>query len=154
MKNKLNRSTRGMDKYLDLKKDYEENPSRLFDSLPLFYRIMYLDEPNPWVNEINRFDFLGLVSLSSDIEEFKCLENTGFEFKEIKLCQRNDSLILKLEDFFLINILKKKGITLLLKNLFWPWHIMVEYIWPLMKIKSYNFCIISYLLIKASFAYN
>lgn len=92
MKNKLNRSTRGMDKYLDLKKDYEENPSRLFDSLPLFYRIMYLDEPNPWVNEINRFDFLGLVSLSSDIEEFKCLENTGFEFKEIKLCQRNDSL--------------------------------------------------------------
>lgn len=62
---KLSKSTRGVKHYLNLKKDFESDKERLAISLPLFLRIMYLDQPNPWLNEINRFDFIHLFVTNS-----------------------------------------------------------------------------------------
>jgi hypothetical protein len=55
MKKDLTRNTHGIAHFLNLKSDFKNDSDFIFNSLPLFYRIMYIDQPNPWVNQINSF---------------------------------------------------------------------------------------------------
>ncbi|WP_333696496.1 hypothetical protein [Flavobacterium sp.] len=95
-KNSLSRNDRGVKHFLYLKKDFENDVERLSISLPLFVRIMFLDEPNTWVKEINRFDFIRLAALDHEFgnldkeirNNFKyCskFDKSGKQFKEIDL---------------------------------------------------------------------
>lgn len=106
MKKDLNRNTRGIKHYLNFKKDYEEDSDRLFDSLPLFYRIMFLDQPNPWIQQINRFDFLRLAVVSSDFNDFQKILIGNFHFKKIQPSDKKSIIELQLNDFFQSVILK------------------------------------------------
>ncbi|WP_139230215.1 hypothetical protein [Lishizhenia tianjinensis] len=108
MKKDLNRKTRGINHYLHFKSDYEKKSDRLFNSLPLFYRIMYLDQPNPWVNEINRFDFIRLATLSAKFNVYQPIKIANFEYKRITPNSKKDILEIKLDEFFNSNILKYK----------------------------------------------
>lgn len=106
MKKDLNRKTRGIYHFMNLKKDFEEESSRLFDSLPLFFRIMYLDQPNPWVKQLNRFDFLRLAIISSEFQEYQKILIGGFQFKKIEPVDKKSIIEIPLSDFFQSNILK------------------------------------------------
>jgi hypothetical protein len=106
MKKNLNRNLRGVKHYLNLKKDFESESDRLFDSLPLFYRIMFLDQPNPWIEQINRFDFLRLAVVSSDFNDFQKTLMGKFHYKKIEVIDKKRILEIKLEDFFQSIILK------------------------------------------------
>mgnify|MGYP006157213883 CR=1 FL=1 len=106
MKKDLNRNTRGVKHYLNLKQDFENESDRLFDSLPLFYRIMFLDQPNPWIQQINRFDFLRLAVVSSDFNDFQKTLIGKFLYKKIDVIDKKMILEIKLEDFFQSTILK------------------------------------------------
>ena len=106
MKKDLNRKTRGINHYLHLKSDYKKKSERLFNSLPLFYRIMYLDQPNPWINKINRFDFIRLATVSAKFNAYQQIEIAGFEYKRISPDSKKDLLEIKLDDFFQSDILK------------------------------------------------
>ncbi|MBL7810820.1 MAG: hypothetical protein JNL57_01235 [Bacteroidetes bacterium] len=108
MKKDLSRNTRGINHYLHFKSDYEEKSERLFNSLPLFYRIMYLDQPNPWVNEINRFDFIRLATVSGSFHKYQQIQIADFEYKRITPESGMDIHEIKLNDFFQSNILKHK----------------------------------------------
>ncbi|MCS4434275.1 hypothetical protein [Aquiflexum gelatinilyticum] len=109
MKKDLNRKTRGINHYLHFKSDFENESDRLFNSLPLFYRIMYLDQPNPWVNQINRFDFIRLATISAEFEKYQLIQIAEFEYKKINPNSKKDICEIKLDDFFSSNILKSKG---------------------------------------------
>jgi hypothetical protein len=106
MKKDLNRNTRGVKHYLNLKQDFEIESDRLFDSLPLFYRIMFLDQPSPWIQQINRFDFLRLAVVSSEFDDFGKILIGKFSYKKIKVSDNKKKLEIKLEDFFQSTILK------------------------------------------------
>jgi hypothetical protein len=69
---------------------------------------MYLDQPNPWVNEINRFDFIRLATVSAEFEHYQSIQIAEFEYKKINPGFRKDILEIKLDDFFSSNILKYK----------------------------------------------
>ncbi len=106
MKKDLSRQTRGIKHFLNLKKDLEQESDRLFDSLPLFYRIMYLDQPNPWVKQINRFDFLRLAVVSSEFQTYQKVQIGGFQVKRIQPTDKKSIIEIPLSDFFQSNILK------------------------------------------------
>lgn len=99
MKKDLNRNTRGINHFLHLKSDFENDSERLFNSLPLFHRIMYLDQPNPWVEQINRFDFLRLATLSSDFDIYQKINIGNFKYKRITPLNKIDIIELELADF-------------------------------------------------------
>lgn len=109
MKKDLNRKTRGINHYLHFKSDFLKESERLFNSLPLFYRIMYLDQPNPWINQINRFDFIRLATVSSEFDKYQPIQVAGFEYRKINPGSKKDISEIKLDDFFSSNILKFIG---------------------------------------------
>lgn len=106
MKKSLKRTDRGLSHYRDLKKDLESNDERISKSLPLFIRIMYYDT-NPWIKQINRFDFLRLASLDEDFGKIDTKINN-----QVSYCSRispgtKNHLEIPLNDFFerdIINI--------------------------------------------------
>lgn len=106
----LNRNTRGINHFLHLKSDYDNDSERLFNSLPLFFRIMYLDQPNPWVNQINRFDFLRLATLSSEFISYQKIKIGEFEYKKIIPTNKKDITELVLTEFLSSVVLKKDNI--------------------------------------------
>jgi hypothetical protein len=104
----LNRNTRGVNHYLHLKSDFENDYDRLFNSLPLFFRIMYLDQPNPWINQINRFDFIRLATLSSEFISYQKIKIGDFEYKKINPTNKKDIIEVGLSEFFSSSVLSKK----------------------------------------------
>lgn len=70
---------------------------------------MYLDQPNPWVNEINRFDFIRLATVSAKFHLYQQIKIADFEYKRITPDSKKDILEIKLDDFFQSNILKHKN---------------------------------------------
>ena len=110
MKKDLNRNTRGINHYLHFKSDYENDSDRLFNSLPLFFRIMYLDQPNPWVNQINRFDFLRLATLSSEFKSYQKVKIGEFEYKKISPTGKKNISEVILSEFLSSVVLKKANI--------------------------------------------
>lgn len=107
-RNSLNRHDRGVTHFLNLKKDYENDSDRLIISLPLFIRIMFLDQPNPWVKEINRFGFIRLAALHNEFGLFdKVIGNnfrycskfsrTGNQFQEITLENFLQTIIVEID---------------------------------------------------------
>lgn len=70
---------------------------------------MYLDQPNPWVNEINRFDFIRLATVSENFHAYQQIKIADFEYKRITPDSKKDIHEIKLNDFFLSNILKHKN---------------------------------------------
>lgn len=67
---------------------------------------MYLDQPNPWVNEINRFDFIRLATVSARFNAYQHVKIADFEYKRITPDSKKDILEIKLDDFFQCNILR------------------------------------------------
>ncbi|MEL1240919.1 hypothetical protein [Flavobacterium flavipallidum] len=106
MKKDLTRTTRGIAHFLNLKSDFEDDSDRIFSSLPLFYRIMYIDQPNPWVNQINRFDFIRLAVVSSNFKAYQLIKIGNFEYKKITPSNKVDILEIDLSDFFNSSILR------------------------------------------------
>ncbi len=70
---------------------------------------MYLDQPNPWANEINRFDFICLASVSGNFNAYQQIKIAHFEYKRITPDSKKNIHEIKLVDFFLSNILKHKN---------------------------------------------
>ncbi len=110
MKKDLNRNTRGINHYLHFKSDYENDSDRLFNSLPLFFRIMYLDQPNPWVNQINRFDFLRLATLSSEFNFYQKIKIGDFEYKKISPESKKEIIEVVLTEFLSSIVLRKESL--------------------------------------------
>ena len=106
MKKDLSRNTQGIRHFLNLKEDFERNSDRLFNSLPLFYRVMYIDQPNPWVSQINRFDFIRLAVVSKSFNLYQSIELSNFSYKRIKPYDNLDVFEIDLNSFFQNNILK------------------------------------------------
>src|SRR5690554_5601921 len=110
MKKDLNRNTRGVNHYLHFKSDFKSDSNRLFDSLPLFFRIMYLDQPNPWIHQINRFDFLRLATVSSEFEYYQKIQFGDFEYRKIKPTHPKEINEIELSEFLSTSILRKEDI--------------------------------------------
>jgi hypothetical protein len=106
MKKDLSRQTRGISHFLNLKQDFEGGADRLFDSLPHFFRIMYMDQPNPWVKQINRFDLLRLAVVSSELPKYQPTQIGEFKYKKIEPADKKSIIEIPLSDFFQTNILK------------------------------------------------
>lgn len=70
---------------------------------------MYLDQPNPWVNEINRFDFIRLATLSAKFDIYQPIKLVDFKYKRITPKSKLDTLEITLDDFFKSNILQHKN---------------------------------------------
>ncbi|MBE7641797.1 hypothetical protein GUB10_15815 [Salegentibacter sp. BLCTC] len=109
MKKSLKRTDRGISHYLNLKKDLENQDDRIVISLPLFFRIMFFDS-NPWIKQINRFDFLKLAILNDDFEnldrkitqDIYCSKNLIPENKnrkEMPIDEFFNSIILKIKSY-------------------------------------------------------
>lgn len=109
MKKDLTRNKQGINHFINLKNDFERNSDRILNSLPLFYRVMYLDQPNPWVNQINRFDFIRLAVVSNSFNSYHPFEINNFYFKRIKPMDSSDRFDIELKDFFQSNILKNES---------------------------------------------
>lgn len=67
---------------------------------------MYLDQPNPWVNQINRFDFIRLATVSDCFASYQERIISDFEYKKITPNSKKEISEIKLDDFFQSNILR------------------------------------------------
>ncbi|MBZ9631322.1 hypothetical protein LB465_11080 [Salegentibacter sp. LM13S] len=105
MKKSLKRTDRGLSHYRDLKKDLESSNERISKSLPLFIRIMYYDT-NPWIKQINRFDFLRLATLDKNFGIIDTKINKWVSYCSKISPKKADHLEISLENFFESRILK------------------------------------------------
>lgn len=105
MKKDLTKNSRGISHYLNLKSAYENGSEQIIKTLTIFYRIMFLDK-NPWITEINRFDFLKLAVVSSEFNEYQKILVGNFNYKKILPNNINTNLEISIETFFDSKILK------------------------------------------------
>lgn len=105
MKKSLKRTDRGLSHYRDLKKDLESSDERISKSLPLFIRIMYYDT-NPWIKQINRFDFLRLATLDKNFGKIDTKINKLVSYCSKISPKKANHLEISLENFFESRILK------------------------------------------------
>lgn len=115
MKKSLKRTDRGLSHYRDLKKDFESGDERISKSLPLFIRIMYYDT-NPWKKEINRFDFLRLVSLDENFGKIDSKINEKISYCSNIFPKTKNHLEIPIENFFDSKILEVQNKTYTIKD--------------------------------------
>lgn len=99
MKKSLKRTDRGISHHLNLKNDLENSDDRITTSLPLFIRIMFYDT-NPWIKQINRFDFLRLATLHKDFGKLDTAINFNISYSTRIVPSDKDRQEIALEDFF------------------------------------------------------
>ncbi|RKQ49989.1 hypothetical protein BXY85_0992 [Roseivirga pacifica] len=96
-KGALNRHTRGIAHFIQLKDDFTNNKERLLNSLPTFIRIMFLDS-NPWIKKINSHDFILQVEVHSKFG-LKTRQFSKFKFCDQIKPDRGDSQSIKISPF-------------------------------------------------------
>jgi len=107
----LKKTDRGINHYLHLKKDFESKNERITTSLPLFIRIMFLDHPNPWIKQINRFDFVKLVVVHKEFGKLNTIINQKTKYNKEIVKSQNNSLEISLLDFLNTEIISLNNFT-------------------------------------------
>jgi hypothetical protein len=67
---------------------------------------MFLDQPNPWIHQINRFDFIRLAVVSSEFIDFQKILIGNFEYRKIEITDKKQLCEITLDKFFKTIILK------------------------------------------------
>ncbi|WP_421947412.1 hypothetical protein [Phaeodactylibacter xiamenensis] len=93
----------------------KQESKRLYDSLPLFVRIMFLDHPSTWLEEINKFDFFTLISVAPEYDLLIDL-SPNQKMVQVLYPYGKEKMHIRLSDFLSLNIIEINGIFYTIKD--------------------------------------
>lgn len=108
--------SRGYKKFEKLKKSFESNDDDIIDDLGIFTRIMFYDEPHPWINYINKFNIVRLTRLSSAINDGFTTLDHSISYNSHFHKPSDDIFEVTFNEFFDLEFLEINGTTYTIKD--------------------------------------